>query len=370
MAYEYWLSELSLLAPKTQRNYKHYFNMYLEYAKQSPDELYQWQKRLLDDGDPRTNREVALNVAHCIRDLVEGEYQPNPDVDRLSSGTAAIVASSVRSFMKANGLVFPLSNRDIPKVNSNGSRVIMLDEIKQLWDVVGNELKDRNRALLMVLKDTGLRVSDVVSLTCEMYYGSRVIETQQGTFRVLDQYTTIKTSEPAYIHLGPESCESVEVYLAGRRNGPLFLDRGGEPMSDEALTMLIRRTVSRLENMHKVSAHSFRKTHRTLLESRIPESYVKKLQGKSTDPYIHPEQTGELTKAYLENYDVLRVFKEKQELETVKQELTEYKTETDVIRINQQSAIAALKAEVEQVRREREEFTSRVLRELEELKKA
>ena len=91
MAYNFWLSELSLLATKTQRNYKHYFQVYLDCAGIDSNELYEWQKRLLDDGDPRTNREVAHSVAKCIKALVD-------DGD-LASGTAAIIASAVRSFI-------------------------------------------------------------------------------------------------------------------------------------------------------------------------------------------------------------------------------------------------------------------------------
>jgi integrase len=336
VAYQYWLDELSLLASNTQRNYKHYFDIYIKYAEVSAEELYRWQKRLLDDGDPRTNREVARSVAQCIAEMVDEGY---------SSGTSVIVASAVRSFMTANGLTFPLTPKDLPKVNNEGSRVALLDEIKQLWDVVGNELKERNRALLMVLKDTGLRVSDIVQLTCDQYYNSKKIETEQGTFRIF-RFITKKTSEPAYIHLGPESCESLDLYLGDRITGPLFLNRSNKPMTNVALTMLIGRTASRIDGMKKLSAHSFRKTHRTLLEARMPESYVKKLQGKSTDTYIRPEETGELTRSYIENYDVLRVFKEDQELEQVKQELNQYKTESDMVRLSQLGRVSDLENKV------------------------
>lgn len=342
MAYQYWLDELSLLANNTQRNYKLYFHKYLDYAGVSAEELYQWQKRLLDDGDTRTNREVARNVAQCVADMVDDGY---------STGTSVIIASAVRSFMTANGLAFPLTPKDLPKVNNDGSRVVLIDEIKQLWDVVGNELKERNRALLMVLKDTGLRVSDIVQFTCEMYNNSKIINTEQGQFREF-KFITKKTSEPAYVHLGPESCEAIDLYLGERKNGPLFLDRSDQPMTDTALTMLIRRTASRLEGMESISAHSFRKTHRTLLEARIPESYVKKLQGKSTDPYIRPEETGELTNAYIENYDVLRVFTEKKELEKVKQELSKYQGKT----ISTQNEIDDIKAEMDRMQKEHEKL--------------
>ena len=51
MAYNYWLDELSLLANNTQRNYKHYFQTYLDYAGISSEELYEWQKKYLDPNE-------------------------------------------------------------------------------------------------------------------------------------------------------------------------------------------------------------------------------------------------------------------------------------------------------------------------------
>jgi len=318
MAYQFWLDELSLLAEGTQRNYKHSLQVYLDWAGVDAEALYLWQKRVLEDGDPRTDREVARSVAHCASDLVARGY---------ATGTAAILSSAVHSFMEANGLTFPLRSKDMPRVTQEGSRVVLLSEIRLLWDVVGNELKERNRALLMVLKDTGLRVSDVVRLTCEDYYGARVIDSNGSIFRVFKPFVTMKTGEIAYIHMGPESCTVIDLYLGERRSGPIFLNRSSRPMSDEALTMLVRRTASRLPDMDKVSAHSFRKTHRTLLEAVMPESYVKKLQGKATDPYIHPEQTGELTKAYVEKYDAIRVFRGEHEYDTMKEQLEEEREE-------------------------------------------
>jgi len=255
-------------------------------------------------------------------------------VDRgFAIGTAHLVSNAVKSFMKANGLLFPLYSRDLPRRTVQGSRVVRLDEIRELWDVVGNELKLRNRALLMVLKDTGLRVSDMCSLTCEMYHGARVVETEKGVFRVFRPYVTVKTATTAYIHIGPESCEAVDLYLKDRVKGPLFLGRTGKPMTKTALTMLIHRTASRLVEMDMsgVSAHSFRKTHRTLLEAHIPQSYVLKLQGKATDPYIHPEQTGELTEAYIKHYDAITVFREEVEIEQLRKQVDTQSRERDDI---------------------------------------
>ena len=339
MAYEYWQEELKLLAPATRQVYVHYFNAFISWLGVSPEELYQWQKRLIENGDKRNNREIVHKFVEYYRFRIANEG--------LQGSTILKMNVAVQSFLAANSLEWPIRPRDLPPSNPVGARVILLDEIKQLWDLVSNENKLRNRAILMMLKDSGLRRGDVVKMNIEDYLGSRVIETENGDFRVFSSYKTDKTGEIAFLHLGPETVEAVDKYLKldGRTGGALFLDRKNKRLGAGSITMFIDRLANYIDNGDKLSPHSFRKTHRTLLEARIPESYVKKLRGKSTDTYIRPEETGELTRAYIQNYDALRVFREEQELDAVKQELQQYKSNTN----SQQYEIEAMRAKLERM---------------------
>ena len=62
MAYQFWLDELSLSANNTQLNYKRYLQKYMDYVGMGAEDLYLWQKGLLEDGDNRTNRGVAARA--------------------------------------------------------------------------------------------------------------------------------------------------------------------------------------------------------------------------------------------------------------------------------------------------------------------
>ncbi len=109
------------------------------------------------------------------------------------------------------------------------------------------------------------------------------------------------------------------------------------------ITTMVKRFARHLLDSNHVSPHSFRKTHRTLLESRMSESYVKKLQGKSTDPYIHPEQTGDLTRAYVEHYPVISLDDNSEIRELRKEQQT------------RDEKVAALEARLEKVIKQLEE---------------
>lgn len=325
---------MELLADSTRETHLYYFNEFTDWLGVSGEELYQWQRRLMDDGDPRSNRDIVR------RFLEWGRLRM--DVDDWSGGTVLRASYALKSFFTANALVFPIRPRDIPNYTVTGARVVMLDEIRTLFERIAGQFHTRNRALIMVLKDTGLRRSDISRLNCEDYLGARVYEERGEVYRVIAEYVTQKTGELAWVHLGPEACNAVDEYLKDRDSGPLFLNRNGERMYEGVLTATIIRCARRhLDNPDHVSPHSFRKTHRTLLEAHIPESYVKKLQGKSTDPYIHPEQTGELTEAYIRHYDAIRVYRSKQQVEKLKAEVRETQSDYDTLR----RKVEALEAE-------------------------
>ena len=92
-----------------------------------------------------------------------------------------------------------------------------------------------------------------------------------------------------------------------------------------------------------------------MLESAgIPLNWIKRYQGRkvsdSTGPYSNPQDIpNNLIDTYIRGYDFLRVFTEERELEVVKQELNQYKVETDILRINQQSKISELEARLDMV---------------------
>ena len=312
LAEAYWGGELGALEDGTVKNYRMFVGGFLEHEGLDLEGLYALHKAYVDDGDPRSNRVVPLLVAEYCRGLVDGG---------LSTGHAANVAGAVKHFFMSNSLPFPLRSRDLPRVVKVGSRVALVDEIRRWYELcAGANYERRNKAVLMVSKDLGFRASDVSGLDVEHVYGARVVERDGEVFRVFQPFTTKKMGVTAYPHWGPEAEDAVMKNLDGRRTGPLFMDRDGKRLTPAALCQIFHRLKKRTGTT-KLTHHSLRKYHRTALEARMPESYVKKLQGKATDPYIHPEQTGELTEAYLSNYDAIRVFKSDRELEKKVKEL-------------------------------------------------
>ena len=338
------MEELLSKASGTREKYLFYFQRFLERWGLSADELFEMRLKDLRSGDPLNFGRIERWVKAWCRELVEAGYSP---------GTCRLAAHAVKSFFKALNLPLNLKASDLPKGESSGSRIVLREEILALWDACGGEFKKRNRAILMFLKDSGLRISDVVALTVGQYRGAKTIYNEFGEpFKVFEPIQTKKTGSLAFVHIGPEAIKAVDDYLRYReeREGPLppgaplFSTREGDFMQPDAITMVfnrLRRSLGR--EGYRISPHSLRKFHTTLLEAEIPRHWLAKLQGKkvndSMGPYSQPEfLPGTLTEAYMQAYHRIRVFKKGE---------TDRKAREEVVRL--QARIAELESRIKKM---------------------
>jgi len=296
---EYWEAELRNRAPSTRRNYKLYFNKFIKSVGVTPEQLYEMQRQAERAEDPRKRDGVAPLVKNYMHDLMAKGMAP---------GTARFVAKAVRSFLDANKLELKLRKWEKPAKIYEGQRIITKKQIRQLYAAVGNEMKARNQALIMFMKDSGLRASDVAQLKVEDYLSAKEVKNDAGErFKVFKSFKTLKTGHFAHVIIGPEAVEHLDRYIGDRRTGPLFLARGGGGITAKAIINYFVRMKQYLEDGYKVSGHSFRKLHWTALEAKMSASWIRHLQGKAVNPYSRPSDEN-LIKAYMEAYDQLRVF--------------------------------------------------------------
>jgi integrase len=213
----------------------------------------------------------------------------------------------------------------------------------------------------MFAKDSGLRISDIGLLNVEDYLDARSSAHDGEIYKEFNPIVTKKTKAVAYSCIGPEAVNAVDLYLEERgakRGEPLFNDHRGKRIKDSALSELFRRFGKMLDNGNRISAHSFRKFNETMMESAgIPLNWIKRYQGRkvsdSTGPYSNPQDIPDrLIEKYVQCYDSLRVFEDKRELEQVKHELSQYKGESEIMRItqhSQQTRVAELEAKLERM---------------------
>jgi len=227
----------------------------------------------------------------------------------LAAGTIAIVYKAVRLFMSANGRKFEIMAKDRPKVRYQGQRIISGSQIVELLENISSRNRRRNIALVLLAKDSGLRVSDIAALNVEGILDARKHIVNEEPFLELNPVETTKMGEIAYTVLGPESVRAVSKYIGDRESGPLFLNEAGGRVSRTSISQALHRLSKFLEDSRKISAHSLRKYFVTSLQaSGMSDEWIKLLMGKATDVYSQPHLDGSLLRAYIKKYDSLRVY--------------------------------------------------------------
>ncbi len=339
-AYRVWMDQLNTKAQGTRWTYLHWFTKFLErYEITDAEALYRMKVEDLKSEDTRDRLRVEAMAKTMMFEGIKVGYKPK---------TVAHLAKSLKSFFDAQNIPFSMKPADYPKGESIGRRLILKEQITAVYDNVGTENKLRNRGLIMVLKDSGLRISDAAALTVESYRTAQTVTNTAGEpFKVFDTIQTIKCKVNANVHLGPEAVKAVDAYLALRGNvpgdSPIFVDRDGKTMSSPALSEQFRRLCNHVKGVKRLGAHSFRKFHTTQLESAgLSENWIKKLQGKSLDQstgsYSHPEETGDLTRQYIEKYDRLRLFGEA--------DISQIRHELEASKAGQNSRVAEIEAKL------------------------
>ena len=312
-ALQVWNEELVGKTKHTRAIYINKFNLFLERWNLTPDELFELRRTSLESEDPRDKREIERMVRIIMAECKEAGF---------SASTCRQYSKALNSFFEAQGLPLNLRAKDHPKGYSNGQRLAQREHIRTMWDYAATEFKYRNRAMLMFLKDSGFRIGDANALNVSDWLEAETRVVDGEAFKVFEPTETGKTKAPAFVIVGPESVQAIDQYMAERKenglplgpNSPLFLNRQNTRFHPDGFGHVFQR-LGKFLDKKKISAHSLRKFHTTMLESAgIPQNWIKKLQGRvvggSMGPYSRPEETGELFGAYVRGYPKLRIFRE------------------------------------------------------------
>ena len=304
-AWDRFMMRLSLKSQGTQDIYLSNVEEFLERIGMDAEALFELRKADWSAEDPLDRGEVEDMVSVHVKYLSSERG--------LASGSVWNHIKSLCFFFKVIKMPLDLGDIYAPRKIYNGQRKVRADEIRVMLSKVGTEFHERNQAMIYMAKDTGLRMSDLTILDLEHYEKTRTVHNvDDEPFKEFRPMKTKKTGDLAHIRIGPEAIQAVEAWLEvrGREPGPLFTKRGGGRLHRKGASAMFLRKSQHLEDGYKVSGHSFRKFHKTGCEAGgIAEHWIRRLEGKAHDEYSAPTEE-ELTEAYMEAYDRLRISEE------------------------------------------------------------
>lgn len=321
-----WHRELATLNEKTAQLYTGYFKDFCEYINQTPNEIL--RQRIQDDKSEHkpTKRRYETYFKEYLKHKKQQNYKPT---------TMQTIFAAIRSFFELHDYPLKMRRKDYPKGKAIGVRRATKEHILKVLDA--NPNNPRLTAIILAINDTGLGVSDLREMKCDIFLKD------PNAKIIMYQALRVKTGDTIKTFFGEESIQAINNYLNHRRKGtrrikpetitpdsPLFVKADSNKptkLSRTNLSTLVASAFIRTGEQH-LSAHSIRKKLQTCLEKGgMPTNWIDQILGhqliNSRDAYSLPTDE-ELTDSYINAYNQVRIYP-KQATTTKQQEnLEEY----------------------------------------------
>lgn len=301
---EIWGSSLANRTKGTRKQYLHYFNGFINFVKKSPDELREMKYKENMEAKPWERNRVENMLREYLKTLEE---------KNMTCSTQNLALASIRSFFDAQGMPLFMKREDKPVGCAFGSKALTTEEIRQTKNAAEHL---RDKALILFLKDSGLRESDAAKLKWKDFkdYG-------EGFWGF--QIQTKKKGIKARGFIGSDATELLNVYKRKRLEGtqklppeknidenPVFALLGdpAKAVSSSRMSGTIG-TIINLAQIENASAHGLRKFWEQNIHVEHP-AYQKQMNGRALDSVERAYywlETEKLLELYRRNYHNLRI---------------------------------------------------------------
>ncbi len=220
-------------AIRTVENYDHYLTVFLEHTKaKSPSDI---NSEMVREFRLWLNRQSAGN-----------NKQTGKTMSRRTQNYYLIALRMFLKYLTKRGVEsMPADQIELAKVSERSLDLITASELKRLLDAPdGKDIKSlRDKAILELLFSTGLRVSELCSLTSDLDWTA-------------DEFSVRgKGGKVRVVFLSPAAKEAGKKYMAVRKDmdDALFVQVGSERRKGES-SHLTRRSIERIVKHYAIKA--------------------------------------------------------------------------------------------------------------------
>lgn len=236
-----------------------------------------------------TIREYAKAIDHCLEYINKQEAEIKPidlelwqsSMSNLSSASVAQRTSAVREYFKflyRNEFISrnPAEMLEAPQIKNREQSALNGEQVRAMVNAATNE---RNKAIIMILAQTGLRIHELANITLEQY--------KSRTDNVL--VIRGKGDKDRLVGLADETVKLIDSYIANERKGGceyLFVGNRGNKMDGKNTSAMLKvcarkAGIENWEELH-ISNHTMRRTFATMMsEADVPIEVISKAMGHS-----------------------------------------------------------------------------------------
>lgn len=237
-----------------------------------------------------TIREYTKAVNNCLKYVNKPESEIKAidlemwqsSMDNLSSASVAQRTSAVREYFKflyRNEFIQrnPAEFLEAPAIKNREQSALTGEQVRVMVNAATNR---RNKAIIMTLAQTGLRIHELLNITLEQY------ESRNNNVLVIRG----KGNKDRLIGLSDETIKLIDSYVANERKDGceyLFVGNRGNKMDGKNTSAMLKvcarkAGIENWEELH-ISNHTMRRTFATMMsEADVPIEVISKAMGHSS----------------------------------------------------------------------------------------
>lgn len=236
-----------------------------------------------------TIREYTKAVNNCLKYVNKPESEIKAidlemwqsSMDNLSSASVAQRTSAVREYFKflyRNEFIQrnPAEFLEAPAIKNREQSALTGEQVRAMVNAATNL---RNKAIIMMLAQTGLRIHELLNITLEQY------ESRNNNILVIRG----KGDKDRLVGLADETVKLINSYIANERKDGckyLFVGNRGNKMDGKNTSAMLKvcakkAGIENWEELH-ISNHTMRRTFATMMsEADVPIEVISKAMGHS-----------------------------------------------------------------------------------------
>ena len=237
-----------------------------------------------------TIREYAKAIDNCLAYVNKPEAEIKPidlelwqsSMSNLSSASVAQRTSAVREYFKflyRNEFISrnPAEMLETPQIKNREQSALNGEQVRAMVNAATNL---RNKTIIMMLAQTGLRIHELANITLEQY------ESRSNNVLVIRG----KGDKDRLVGLADETIKLIDNYIANERKDGceyLFVGNRGNKMDGKNTSAMLKvcarkAGIENWEELH-ISNHTMRRTFATMMsEADVPIEVISKAMGHSS----------------------------------------------------------------------------------------
>lgn len=237
-----------------------------------------------------TIKEYTKAVNHCLSYVNKPEADIKPidlelwqsSMSNLSSASVAQRTSAVKEYFKFlyhNEFISrnPADMLEAPSIKNREQSALDGEQVRAMINAATNL---RNKAIITMLAQTGLRIHELANITLEQY------ESRSNNVLVIRG----KGDKDRLVGLADETIKLIDAYIANERKGGceyLFVGNRGNKMDGKNTSAMLKvcakkAGIENWEELH-ISNHTMRRTFATMMsEADVPIEVISKAMGHSS----------------------------------------------------------------------------------------